>query len=393
MTQYLVFSNPGEIDPRSVAILGVNVKEGASPIGFFGTGLKYALAVALRNQCSVEILSGLTSYKFSASGETIRGKDFQLVYMNDTQLGFTLDLGKAWLPWMAYRELWCNAKDEQGDVNVHSQRPQAKAGHTFIVVQGEPLLAAHRDRAKYILQGEPIARTDFANIHRGNSNTVFYRGIAVCTLSKPSLYTYDIQYASQLTEDRTLDSYTCRSRVVNAITQLDDAEILRNTLQASDATFENGLDFSMEWRGPSKTFIEVAESLYHTRLSKTNQSAIALAQKHFVRPTWIEVGLTRVEEKMLAKAKAFLAGMGHEVTEPIKVIETLGSQWTLGLAKQGTIFLPKSLFGKGTKYLASTLLEEHLHIAQDLPDCSRAMQDWLFDKVLSLAEELSGEPL
>jgi hypothetical protein len=400
--KFLVFSNPGEIDPRAATILGVNVKEGPSPIGFFGTGLKNAIAVTLRLGGSIEILSGLTTFRFHGEEETIRGKLFQLIYMTTesvnapqscVHLGFTTDLGKAWLPWMAYRELWCNAKDEGGSVTLAPNRPQPQAGYTYIIVQGEAMLAAYRDRAKYVLQSMPLASTPYANIHPGNSKTVFYRGIAVCELPKPSLYTYNIQADCQLTEDRTLDSFTCRARIINALATCQDEALLRNALQASEATLEHGLDFSWHYGATSKEFVTTTETLYHTRLAKTSQSAIALARPQFLRPTWTEVGLTKVEEKMLAKALAFLKAFGHEVKEPIKIIETLGSQWTLGLAKDKTIFLPKSLFGKGTKYLASTLLEEHLHIAQDLPDCSRAMQDWLFDRVLSLAEELSGEPL
>ena len=44
----IVFENPGEIDIRSISTFGVSVKEGDNPIGFFGTGLKYAIVVLLR---------------------------------------------------------------------------------------------------------------------------------------------------------------------------------------------------------------------------------------------------------------------------------------------------------------------------------------------------------
>lgn len=42
-----IFKNAGVIDPRAIATFGVSSKEGASPIGFFGTGLKYAVGVRL----------------------------------------------------------------------------------------------------------------------------------------------------------------------------------------------------------------------------------------------------------------------------------------------------------------------------------------------------------
>jgi hypothetical protein len=45
---HLVFSNPGTLELDFVKLMGVSVKESADPIGFFGTGLKYAMATALR---------------------------------------------------------------------------------------------------------------------------------------------------------------------------------------------------------------------------------------------------------------------------------------------------------------------------------------------------------
>src|SRR5262245_54522643 len=44
---YLVFSNPGILDINLVKLLGVSVQESDSAIGFFGTGLKYAIASTL----------------------------------------------------------------------------------------------------------------------------------------------------------------------------------------------------------------------------------------------------------------------------------------------------------------------------------------------------------
>jgi hypothetical protein len=48
MSAIVVFENPGEIDAAAIRTFGVSVKEGENPIGFFGTGLKYAIAILLR---------------------------------------------------------------------------------------------------------------------------------------------------------------------------------------------------------------------------------------------------------------------------------------------------------------------------------------------------------
>lgn len=44
----IVFENAGELDVRAATLIGVNVKESANPVGFFGTGLKYVLACVAR---------------------------------------------------------------------------------------------------------------------------------------------------------------------------------------------------------------------------------------------------------------------------------------------------------------------------------------------------------
>ena len=58
MARTIIFENPGEIDPVAIITFGINVKESDHPIGFFGTGLKYALAILLREGQPITIQSG-----------------------------------------------------------------------------------------------------------------------------------------------------------------------------------------------------------------------------------------------------------------------------------------------------------------------------------------------
>jgi hypothetical protein len=51
-----------------------------------------------------------------------------------------------------------------------------------------------------------------------------------------------------------------------------------------------------------------------------------------------------------------------------------------------------SSFGVSVK-VASTLIEEFLHLRHGWKDMSRELQTFLFDKLVSLGEELNGEPL
>lgn len=112
----IIFENSGEIDPRLISLIGVNVKERSNAIGYFGTGLKYAVACLLRWGEKLTVQSGLAEFTFDTEEAKIRGQSFGVLVMRSAvdhlQLGFTTDLGKRWEPWMVYRELWCNAHDE-----------------------------------------------------------------------------------------------------------------------------------------------------------------------------------------------------------------------------------------------------------------------------------------
>ena len=393
----LILEIPGEIDSRLITTMGVNVKETRSPIGYFGTGLKYGIAVALRHGCTVTIQSGLRTWTFSTSPETIRGKDFQLIQMHEgsdsRQLAFTLDLGKNWKPWMAYREFHCNCLDEGGTVREAETAPALQPNLTRVILDGEPMIQAYRNRHEWLLQSEPMFTSTECNIHRASSKALFYRGIKVCDLPKTALHTYNIQANVTLSEDRTAASYSLMGHIVQALaTDCTDTLLLKSVLMAQK-TFEAELNWGWCFGRPSETFIQVINELYESHPATMSQSALRMAKDYIKVETPRSVVLTKVESMMLAKALRFLAKLGHRPTHEIIVMETLGHQSILGLARDEKILIPRATFGKGTKYLASTLLEEHLHLTHGMTDCSRELQNWLFDRVVSLGEELQGEPL
>lgn len=105
---FLVFKNPGHIDPVSITTFGISAKDTESAIGMFGTGLKYAVAVLLRNGYKITIYSGDKTYEFDVANNDVRNKTFNHVTMNGEFISFTTELGKFWEPWMAVRELVCN---------------------------------------------------------------------------------------------------------------------------------------------------------------------------------------------------------------------------------------------------------------------------------------------
>ena len=166
MTTQYIFQNPGIIDPRSITTFGVSSKESKNPIGFFGTGLKYAISVLLRLNCQVTIHSGACTYTFDVENTRIRVNDFNLVRMSTAgaapvPCGFTTELGKTWAAWQAFRELACNALDEAGTywaTNDTTVTPAPNA--TTVIVTGENFAPAWAERDQIILprsQMQPAA--------------------------------------------------------------------------------------------------------------------------------------------------------------------------------------------------------------------------------------------
>ena len=86
-----IFQNAGVMDPRAITTFGVSSKENDSAIGYFGTGLKYAIAVLLRYGCEITIWTGGQKYEFTTQKTRIRVNDFEIVQMNGEPLAFTTE--------------------------------------------------------------------------------------------------------------------------------------------------------------------------------------------------------------------------------------------------------------------------------------------------------------
>jgi hypothetical protein len=266
----IVFENSGEIDLTAVTTFGVSVKEGANPIGFFGTGLKYAIAVLLRTNCKISVWSGEDEYIFGIERVEVRNRPFDFVTMRtgdavSTRLGFTTELGKTWEPWMAYRELYCNTRDEGGEVyacHAASSASDPRPGLTQIRVEGDAIEAVHAAAAQYFLEGEPDAVCGNVQIFRRPSPVLFYRGIRVLKLPRPSLFTYNLLDRVELTEDRTMSHpFMAAYYLARAMTECEHPEVLEEALTADSGSFEAQFDYHSYGFKLNPTFLDAVGRL------------------------------------------------------------------------------------------------------------------------------------
>ena len=246
----IVFENPGVIDPLSITTFGVSSKDNPSKsIGFFGTGLKYAIAVILRMRGSVTIYSGGERYDFLTKSHRIRHDEFDVVYMGGPNrepqpLGFTTELGKTWEMWQALRELYCNMLDESGTWRELDYFPVQSQEHskTCVVVSGMQALATWADRDSFILNTQPLHTLDGIEVHAGETKNIFYQGIRCGESALTSLYTYNVTKKLQLTEDRTFRySYEVWNTLEKALLDCPHAELIARCVSAEYPKYQESL--------------------------------------------------------------------------------------------------------------------------------------------------------
>jgi hypothetical protein len=253
----LYFYTPTTLDEAFIFTMGASVKKTDSPIGFFGTGLKYAIAVTLRLGGSIKIQSDKYDYSFHYKTEQLRGEDFRMIYAVTAdnkweRCPMTTDYGKTWEPWMVMRELWSNTQDEKGitwdreslvETDLHEE-------WTLITVDHPEIYDAWVMRDKYLLNltRRPLYETDLVQVFQGRSNTLFYRGIAVSRSSIDAQFTYNLKsiHNGYLSEDRTVDAATVRGTIAYALYQCNDPIMLSRYFDAACTinSFESGVNFN-----------------------------------------------------------------------------------------------------------------------------------------------------
>jgi hypothetical protein len=298
--------------------------------------------------------------------------------------------------WQAFRELYCNCRDEGGEVFETSRLPPPEAGTTTIVVSGEKFHDAWAERSQTILESEPVWKHETVHVHGGPSRFLYYRGVRAYELQQPSIVTYNIQRRMDLSEDRTIKYvYYAQNAIREGVLAMGEEQkhLLKMILFASKGAMEH--DFDFQGVLPSEGFKKLVLDWRRKRVPGLSVSAF-----ESIRP-WVmnelhendPIQLTDIEARTLADATAFCERIGFPVTSyPITVTDFLGDG-VLGRAEDGTIYLSKRVFLMGAKMVAGTLLEEYFHLVTRFQDCTRDLQNYLVDALVSLGERHTGERL
>ena len=380
----IYFCNIEPIDLNAIAIMGVSVKIGNNPIGYFGTGLKFSIATLLRTGHEITLIRDGVEIVFSARHEIVRGETFDRIYMGDEALSFTTQLGRNWEPWQAYRELRCNTIDENGIVST--TLPPSEWG-TIFIIKGEAISQCHRNRRQIFLESTPITATNDCEIHAGENGHAFYRGVRAHSFQGNSIFTYNILEQTDLTEDRTIKNvWEIGYYAERAIAASDNVDVIESAILAPRGTFEAALSYSNSSR-PSPAFMAAA---FHQRQNAhANQRAIKLWEKFAdIKLTFTEAVLDEFDEEQIAKALPLCHRLGAEVMrQDFMVVNDLGSS-VYGTVRSNKILIARATLDMGVRFIASTVYEEWLHKTQSLKDETRELQNLLFEKLFAMTERV-----
>ena len=405
----IIFENKGDLDVRAIKTFGVNSKESKnSAIGYFGTGLKYAIAILLRNNHKISIYTGGKQYDFGVNTSKIRFDEFDIVTMNGEELGYTTELGKDWEMWMAFRELYSNMLDEHGHA-YEAKVAEMDPDKTYVMVDGREIEQLFKVKDKFFLnynKFQPVAQhvqvDAYEKTHGGDLAHVFYKGVRVMETRLNSLYDYDHHCSLTLTEDRTIkDTWSTLYHVSALVTQSQDKRFIKKMVMADKLTYESRIDFTMNNTGPMDTFLDVVGELRVKYKDKgINHTAINVhKQKRKVIEVMpgISCYLNPIETQQFDKAVNFCKEtLGLELDDfRIIVCKDLGDKNQLGQAniEDGIMYISKKCFQAGTKRVAVALLEEYTHCKHEVFD-ETVEQKWIYlEQIMSLGERLAGEPL
>jgi len=385
----IIFVNPGLIPLDAIRLMGASVKvEGA--FGRFGTGFKYAVATIMRGGGTVRIWRGAEELRFSTRKVEMRGTTFEEVWLDRlirtpgigagqweaVPLGFTTQLGKDWEPWMALRELACNARDEGGDFKLSEMEAvpscfEAKEGETVIVVLWPEMdeAAKGNEAGVFAPDTEPLAEALGVRILQGPSQYLYHRDVRVWKLPKPSAFTYDITAAVELTEDRTVKySFTVVAQVRNALLALEDRDIIRGAVTTSKGRNWEG---SFDWAGqdwapsqPGQTWLEVVAEARNNQELNVSESARNVLLKHqaFRRAeaaTWID---QEGANERLSDAAEVLEELGFKLKDVNVFITDALPGGALSAVNKGSVFLTPELLDARVVVIVRELIRRLLEL-------------------------------
>lgn len=267
--KWFLIENDSEMPIEALEMLGGTDKPaGQGYIGKFGTGSKYAIAAALRNQIDVRMCIGEKKIQFGTKAtELSRSSVFRITTKIDNNTpkdrDWTTSMGVSdWMTkpsnnltveWMIVREFYSNAIDESDKVFISiADRILPEKGKTKFYIRYSDTLKEIFDNFHLYFprcskkKRDIIEENQYGRVYpmSRDKGAIYCQGVFVCSLHQNLLFDYDFNFI-QLTESRTVEPWYFASALANLVKSSSPAfvaKFLKKMHDNGEKCFEYSID-------------------------------------------------------------------------------------------------------------------------------------------------------
>lgn len=413
MKNYVSITNNGEIDINAFRLIGASTKRGDNTkIGFFGSGLKYAVAVLLRNNVGLRIFSGEKEIKISTSKQKLGEQEFEVIKFNNRLTSLTTDMGADWKLWYSIREIYCNAIDEGGaEIQVTNEvKPKKDKTIFYLDINKVNDVFVNWDNYFSDKRTDIIYDSFSTKFFSSHGKLIVYRkGIQVLEREVENLFDYDFN-TIEINESRTVRSeFELEWTTVKELKQHASEEMITeifNNINSWEAKLDwsHGHSFSKKWLdvlGNKIIFLEdTAGAFTEERTAMSiilpNRLAMALKKEFGEKIKIFGVADTNKQGNILDKTEKqkiiidecldFLSGE-LDIKYQIKICDFEIKTQLGGVDKINEyILLSPRIFDMGKKQVLSTIIEEYAHLYSNADDKTRRFQNFLIEQYIGSIE-------
>ena len=419
MHGYCKIENKGEVDVNAFRLMGASTKEGDSTkIGYFGSGIKYAITSALREGIPLRVFSGEKEIKITTKKATMANQSFDVVCINGLMTSLTTRMGKDWKTWFIFREFYCNAIDEGGMSVGISNEPKGEKGKTCVYIgMTESISKVMDDFNRYFSERRTAIHTmESVKIYPRlvQKMSVYRKGILVFS-EHESLYDYDFPDLT-ISEARQASDFECEWHIVD-FWKKNASEDMIFALLSNKAKNPKDFEYSMNWQLGTSYMGRVWHDVLKNKTivpyehggsfeeDYTSSNVVVLPHKlcDLLHKTYGDklkirgfdtIGKGRLilpttprQQSLIDEAVQFFKAVGIDDIDTFPIKVAVLEAKTYGLAEEGEIFLSKELFDYGKRKVAEVLLEEYLHNKTMEDDRSRGFQSHLLNMLVASYEQ------
>lgn len=276
------FVTPTIMPIEAITVLGLHAKPNSTnPIGYFGTGLKLAIAATLRLEGSFRLVIDGVEYVFYTSAKKFRGTTHEQIRMKRRkgllsnwsyhELPYTTEYGKNLKAWQIFREIESNTRDEAGQSGWLKDIGEVDPARKTIIDLELPGLEDVADDVNSVFLDHVtpvVVETDNIQIHDQPSKYLYYRGVRVYELRYPARFTYNFKKnVVRLTEDRTPENIWWLMYLISTVWMTEEnitKEMLYKVLHHAEGQTSSFEKHDLTWPStvpPSQVFRQVSLAL------------------------------------------------------------------------------------------------------------------------------------